>query len=436
MRELKYTEDSFISLPEDFAGHYQIPKGITKIADGAFKLCLYMKSIEIPDGITSIGNNAFWYCTKLKEIKIPEGVTSMGNNVFIFCNNLNSIRIPSTLTKVGNVFLSYTSFSDDEIASILRHIENNKTKPEAKHFTHETRTSNGMTNECKTKDNEKNKCFFYKGRKNITSYTIPNEYSIIGNGAFEGCSSLTQIEIPSSVTSIGYNAFEGCSSLTQIEIPSSVTNIGDNAFNGCSSLTQIEIPSSVTNIGGNAFNGCSTLKKIAILGNSTFIDWPLFIDCKSLEKVIIKSSRYILENGLIYNKAKTELLECISTLCDKNVVIDPKVRTINSGAFHNLENIESITLPKGLLEIEDGAFNFSDSKVNLIVQTEKIEQIEIKLDDIFKSFSNIEEGCSLTVPIGTGYAYRHHPLWGEFKTINVAPYDYGEESESEQEVDV
>ena len=530
MRELKYEGDTFTSLPEDFAGHYRIPKGIKIIADEAFANCKYLKSIDIPEGVTSIGTGvfsmctnleeitipegvtsigtgvflmctnlkeitipegvtsigerAFSYCRNLKEITIPEGVTSIGNDVFrscinlkeiiipegvtsigksafsfcsnlkeiiipegvtsigkrafSFCTNLKEITIPSTLTKVGEDFLIYTSFSDGEINDILEYINNeDKTKPENKHFTHTIQEPNKKVNECESKGNEKKeyKDSEYKSDKNIEICAIPEGFTSIGDGAFGGCSALTQIEIPSSVTKIGFYAFGGCSALEHIEIPSSVTKIGFNAFEGCSALEHIEIPSSVTSIGNKAFDECNALKKIAILGNSTAIDWPLFRDCTSLEKVIIKSSRYILENGLIYNKAKTELFECISTLCDKNVVIDPKVRIIHSRAFHNLEKIESITLPRNLTIIEKFAFDFSGSKVNLTVQTERMEQI--KVDNFgLSSFKNLDKGeCSLTVPIGTCYAYRHHPVWGKFKHINVAPFDYGEEPESAQEVD-
>ena len=47
-------------------------------------------------------------------------------------------------------------------------------------------------------------------------------------------------------------------------IPSDVTVIGDGAFSGCSGLTNIDIPDSVTKIESSAFYNCSGLKSISI----------------------------------------------------------------------------------------------------------------------------------------------------------------------------
>ena len=67
-------------------------------------------------------------------------------------------------------------------------------------------------------------------------------------------SGLTSVTIPDSVTSIGNSAFYGCSGLTSVTIPDSVTSIGDSAFYGCSGLTSVTIPDSVTSIGNSAFS--------------------------------------------------------------------------------------------------------------------------------------------------------------------------------------
>lgn len=39
-------------------------------------------SQDIPEGITKIGNGAFKYTTSLKSVSIPNSVTSIGDNAF------------------------------------------------------------------------------------------------------------------------------------------------------------------------------------------------------------------------------------------------------------------------------------------------------------------------------------------------------------------
>ena len=81
-----------------------------------------------------------------------------------------------------------------------------------------------------------------------------------GDNQYEGDitipSSINVNEVEYSVTIIG-RAFSYCSGLTSVTIPNSVTRIGDKAFCGCSSLTSITIPNSVTSIGEFAFEDCN-----------------------------------------------------------------------------------------------------------------------------------------------------------------------------------
>ena len=64
----------------------------------------------------------------------------------------------------------------------------------------------------------------------MTSVTISEGITTIGDNAFKDCSNLASVSLPNSLTIIEHHAFKGCSALTTITIPSSVTEIGYFAF--------------------------------------------------------------------------------------------------------------------------------------------------------------------------------------------------------------
>ena len=115
--------------------------------------------------------------------------------------------------------------------------------------------------------------------RGVTSVTIPNSVTSIGNYAFYGCSGLTSVTIGNSVTSIGSRAFGGCTGLTSVTIPNSVTSIGNYAFYGCRALTSVTIPNSVTSIERNAFYDCTGLTSVTIPNSVTSIGYDAFYGC-------------------------------------------------------------------------------------------------------------------------------------------------------------
>lgn len=97
---------------------------------------------------------------------------------------------------------------------------------------------------------------------------------------------ITSVSIKDGVTSIGDYAFYGCSSIVSVNIGQNVATIGRNAFAQCTGLTSILIPASVTRLNGYAFEGCSSLASIEILTQSAYFDSDIFRNCKGLKMVI------------------------------------------------------------------------------------------------------------------------------------------------------
>ena len=111
---------------------------------------------------------------------------------------------------------------------------------------------------------------WYPHVNRISSLTIGEGVTRIGDYAFMLCSFVTKVVIPESVTSMGDWAFPYCTGLQEAYIGDGVTEIAAKAFAECTALKTVVIGKSIQRIGDQAFNTRSswdqmTLEKITVL---------------------------------------------------------------------------------------------------------------------------------------------------------------------------
>ena len=256
-----------------------IPEGITSIYSSAFHGCGGLTSVSLPSSLTSIKDWAFYGCSGLTSVSLPSKLRSIGPYAFSGCRSLTSVIIPEGVTSIGDSVFSSCSSLQITVA-----IDN------ANYSSHE----GSLYNKSQTE--------LIRGSGGVSTVTILDTVTSIGNDAFSGCRSLTSITIPEGVTSIGGDAFSGCSGLTgELKIPEGVTSIYSAAFQGCGGLTSVSLPSTLTSIGSYAFNSCRSLTSVSLPSKLTSIGSYAFSLCTSLKYIQITgnlTSSYTFSSGI------------------------------------------------------------------------------------------------------------------------------------------
>ena len=337
--EVTYRGSSYDSYTNEYSGSVIIPSSVT------YSGTTY--------SVTSIGSSAFCDCTGLTSVTIPNSVTSIGYYAFGW-TGLTEIAIPNSVTEIGEGAFYGTDWYDNQADGIL-YLDNCCLGYKGDRPTGELTLKKGTRLIA-------DEAFFYC--YDLTSVTIPNSVSSIGDLAFSGCTGLTKVDFNAencfSMGDYDSPVFRDCLNLKTINIGKDVKSIPNYAFYNCTGLTEFNYNAeNCTSFGYSVFSGCPNLKAINIGKDVKSIPYMSLYDCESLASVNISDLsawckidfKYSKANPLYYAK-KLKLNGNDIT----NLVIPNDITEIKNYAFYGCTGLNSVSIPNSITSIGEESF--------------------------------------------------------------------------------
>lgn len=341
-----YIDNHVVDAEENISGNIKIKDGARSIASLAFMQCDKITSITIPDSVKSIGASAFGQCVNLESVSIGKGVETIEDSLFddpyagcgiVVCDSLKIISVDS----------------------------------ENQYFMDE----NGILY-----NKDKTELIMIPTLCSQKSYVLPDSVTLIRPSAFHYCKTLENVVINNyNITSLQGVWFAGCENLETVVLPYNLIDLGEQTFK-FSGISHIVIPNRVSRIGQETFAYCDNLKTITLGSGISEIDGSAFAASYALEHINVASgnSNYSSEEGVLFNKDKTELIVYPYAKKAEQYNIPESVEIIKSGVFDYSKNLKKLFIGKNIKTIESYNYFYGE-----ITQEEYDGPTEYSLYDIY-----------------------------------------------------
>ncbi|MBR4086345.1 MAG: leucine-rich repeat domain-containing protein, partial [Clostridia bacterium] len=295
--------------------------------------------------------------TTIESITISEGIRSLSPSAISYCNNLKELHLPSTL-QIKNY--GFTSVTEVPIScNSMETVTVAEGNPYLKLENGVLYTADGTT------------ALYCPPKNGLTTLALPNGVKVIGNEAFSHHATLRQVTLPSSVEEIGFFAFQTASALEEVTFNEGLDRIGQYAFHNCYNLQSVHLPAS--------------LKQIL---SGAFYEVPLqTITVDAQNDVFSMQNGMLIGEGIVYKFALSTQGEQITipagiTEIDqgafegasfKDVSLTSSLQTIGQTAFRNCENLLHITIPENVARIGDMAFSGCDMLLSAVIPANVVQ---------------------------------------------------------------
>ena len=158
--------------------------------------------------------------------------------------------------------------------------------------------------------------------------TVNGTGTVPKNAAWESHKTeVKKLVLGEGITELASKAFYGYAAMEEAVLPESLQKLNDGAFSTCSALQTLSLGANLTLFSNNAVNYCSSLTQINV----------------SEDNAVFSS-----EDGVLFNKTKTELIRYPEAKTDEEYVVPDGVTSIASCAFLELCVTKRVVIPDGV----------------------------------------------------------------------------------------
>lgn len=285
-----------------------------------------IEDVTLPDSIRWIKDSAFEACENLKSIDLGDGLQNIKSMAFYGCIALQRVEFPATLSSIGAYAFSCCS-------SVEEYVVNS----ENQYFS----TENGVLF-----SKSKNRLYKYPSKASAKTYVVPATVNNVEQFAFSDCMYLEEVTFSCNPYN---NMFYTCPSLRKVNFAEGATSVGD-IFYDCPNVEAISLSKTVTSVSIYVLSKLPKLSSVTIDANN---------------------STYSVENNVIFNKGKTELLFYLPGKEGTSYTVPSTVEAINVSAFLGAGKLESVVISENVSSISDDYYdepmlNLSRSNVKSI----------------------------------------------------------------------